>query len=305
MTEDQFYRSLFPRLSWNAQEVLVPPGDDCAAVRGRAGELLLVAVDQLVGNRHYRADGPDADSPRAAGRKLLARNLSDIAAMGGTPEWAVVAIAAGPQRDATWLDAFMDGLLELANAVGVSIIGGDMARAPADDVASLTILGRVAETAVVRRSGARPTDHLYATGCFGASLATGHHLGFAPRCREGAWLAEQGFANAMIDVSDGLLLDAERLAAASDVAVQIDRDAIPLRSSDASVEQALTDGEDYELLFAVSADRAGDLTARWPFPDVPLTRLGRVCDVCGARVTDMDGRPFPHEQSGFDHFVDT
>lgn len=306
MTEDQFYRSLFPRLHCDSERIAVPPGDDCAAVRNFGTDLLLVAVDQLVGDRHYRVcGGAEADPPGAAGRKLLARNLSDIAAMGGQPEFAVTAIASSPAQSMQWLNAFMDGMLELAEEFGVSIIGGDMARTPHDDVSSLTILGRVREEDVVRRRGAQPGDGLYATGRFGASLATGHHLWFMPRCREGRWLAQQHLAHAMIDVSDGLLLDAVRLADASEVSLQIDPDALPLRDASLPTERALSDGEDYELLFAVPDDRAKQLISDWPFSGVPLTRIGRVTPRRARHsVTDTDNRPFELPHQGYDHFSD-
>lgn len=302
MTEDQFYRSLFPRLQYDSAQVAVPPGDDCAAVRNSGADLWLIAVDQLVGNRHYRSGEPVADPPEAAGRKLLARNLSDIAAMGGTPEFAVTAIASGPHQSMQWLGAFMNGILELAGDFGVSIIGGDMARTPHDEVSSLTILGRVSEDEVVRRRGAQPGDALYATGCFGASLSTGHHLWFTPRCREGRWLARHHLAKAMIDVSDGLLLDAARLADASGVTVQIDPAAVPLRDATLPAERALSDGEDYELLFAVGCDQEETLVSEWPFADVPLSRIGCIIPRHSHSVTDSDIRPFTPRKRGYDHF---
>lgn len=305
MTEDQFYRSLFPRLQCDPDQVVVPPGDDCAAVRNSGTGLWLIAVDQLVGDRHYRSRGTEIDPPEAAGRKLLARNLSDIAAMGGTPEFAVTAIALGPDQTMQWLDAFMNGMLKLAKDFGVSIIGGDMARTPQDEVSSLTILGRVPDNEVVRRRGAQPGDALYVTGNFGASLSTDHHLWFTPRCREGRWLARHRFAHAMIDVSDGLLLDAARLADASDVSVQIDPTAVPLRNPSLPIERALGDGEDYELLFAVPDDRKENLASDWPFADVSLTCIGCVTPRHAHSVTDTDNRPFELPIHGYDHFSDS
>ncbi len=302
MTEDQFYRSLFPRLQCDPAKVVVPPGDDCAAVRNSGTDLLLIAVDQLIGDRHYRTKGAEADPPEAAGRKLLARNLSDIAAMGGYPEFAVTAIASGPAQSMQWLDAFMNGMLKLADEFGLSIIGGDMARTPHDEVSSLTILGRVPEDEVVRRRGAQPGDAIYVTGSFGASMSTGHHLWFTPRCREGRWLAQHRFAHAMIDVSDGLLLDAARLADASGVGVQIDPDAVPMRDTALPIERALSDGEDYELLFAVPCKRADKLVSDWPFANVSLACIGCVTPRHRHSVTDTYNRPFKLQNYGYDHF---
>ena len=300
MTEDAFFARLFARLPAPGEEWAVPPGDDCAALAWGDG-LLLVAVDQLVGGRHYHLDGPDRTPPAAAGRKLLARNLSDIAAMGGVPTACLLAGAFGPGRDLAWIEAFYDGILELAREHTVAMVGGDLAATPHDDVASLTILGRVESDRVCRRSGARPGDALLVTGSFGASLPTGHHLSFSPRCREGRWLALHGFPSAMMDVSDGLLLDASRICRCSGVSLRLDPAAVPRRTPATTAEQALHDGEDYELLVAVPAARVGDLFAQWPFADLPLTRVGEFLEPAAAPVADPAGRPL--DSRGYDHLA--
>jgi len=305
-TEDAFLGALFQRLGRFPDDVAIPPGDDCAGLRLGDDTLLLVAVDQIVGDRHYFLDGPDAASPRDVGHKLLARNLSDIAAMGGIPGHCLVAVGMSPQHDAAWTRRFLEGIMDTGRSFGVSMIGGDLAATPADAVAALTILGRVRESLVCRRSGAAPGDLLFATGQFGASLSTGHHLHFTPRCAEGRWLAENRFARAMIDVSDGLLLDLTRLCQASGVSARIVPDDIPKRVPGISVRQALTDGEDYELLFSVRPERAAPLLRAWPFPEVPLTKIGVfapkddniVRDAAGAPLTD----PYPGSEAGYDHF---
>jgi thiamine-monophosphate kinase len=282
-------------------EIAIPPGDDCAALRVAPDRLLLFTVDQVIGDRHYVAGGPAATSPELVGRKLLARNLSDIAAMGGSPLYALVAAALGPEQDQAWLDRFFAGLLELASQWATVVVGGDLARAPHDAVASLTLVGTVAPDHVCRRTGAQPEDCLYATGRFGDSLRTGHHLTFAPRLREGQWLATQGFAKAMIDVSDGLLLDSLRICRASAVALRLDVATVPLRTAQTTAHGALTDGEDYELLFAVAAGNAGRLERDWPFPDTPLTRVGEF-QVGEPVVLDTHGHPLDLGMGGFDHF---
>jgi thiamine-monophosphate kinase len=299
MTEDAFFARLFARLPATGDEWAVPTGDDCAALR-HGDELLLIAVDQIVGGKHYYLDGPDETPPEAAGRKLLARNLSDVAAMGGIPTACLLAGAFSPRRDTDWIERFYTGVLDLAKAYRVDMIGGDLASTPTDEVASLTILGRVETDRVCRRSGARPDDTLFVTGRFGSSLGTGHHLSFTPRCREGRWLAENGFPTAMMDVSDGLLLDVSRICRASNVALQLDPAAVPRRTPETTVEQALGDGEDYELLVAVSTDRATDLVARWPFADVPLTPVGRFLAAEPA-VLGPDGAPLAI--CGYDHLA--
>lgn len=296
MTEDAFLARLFARLPAPDSAWAVPPGDDCAAL-AHGGELLLLAVDQLVGGKHYFLDTP----PEAAGRKLLARNLSDIAAMGGIPTACLLAGAFGPGRGMDWIERFYDGIIALAEEYQVAMIGGDIASTPADEVASLTILGRVEPDRVCRRGGARPGDRLLVTGCFGSSLGTGHHLSFVPRCREGRWLAEQRFPSAMMDVSDGLLLDASRLCRASGVSLRLDPEAVPRRTPQTTVAEALGDGEDYELLVAVPADRAPALLAEWPFADVPLAPVGEFLADSQPAVLGPDGCPLP--LCGYDHLA--
>jgi len=300
MNEDDFLEALFKRLPSSPPGLVIPPGDDCAGLRIGRGRLLLVAIDQLVGGRHYVLEGPGAAKPEEAGRKLLARNLSDVAAMGGRPLYCLTATASSPRRDARWLRRFFDGLIALAGEFGVLMVGGDLAVGLADDVASLAVLGEVAERRAVRRSGARPGDLLFATGCFGRSVRTGHHLTFKPRCREGEWLARNGYARAMIDVSDGLLIDAHRLCRSSGVGLRLETERIPRRTPDTTLREALTDGEDYELLFAVAGKKAGRLQGTWPFVDVPLTEIGVFAACETPFVSGSEGLFLPIE--GYDHF---
>jgi thiamine-monophosphate kinase len=295
MNEDAFFARLFSRLPAPDSSWAVPPGDDCAALV-HGDELLLIAVDQLVGAKHYFLDTP----PEAAGRKLLARNLSDIAAMGGIPTACLLAGAFGPRRDLAWIESFYDGIIGLAKEYHVAMIGGDIASTPTDEVASLTILGRVEPDCVCRRNGARPGDVLLVTGCFGSSLGTEHHLTFTPRCREGRWLAEHRFPSAMMDVSDGLLIDASRICRASGVVLRLDPETVPRRTPQTTVAEALYDGEDYELLVAVPADRLPALRAQWPFADVPLTPVGEFLPG-EPNVLGPDGTPLP--LGGYDHLA--
>lgn len=307
MTEDAYLRTLIERLGGYGADVVVAPGDDCAALLQPDGELLLVAVDQIVAGRHLVLDGPDAATPERAGRKLLARNLSDIAAMGGVPTHCLVAAAVRPGTDACWLDRFFAGITALAAPYGVAMIGGDLARAPHDTVASLTILGTVSANRVCRRSGADAGCRLVATGCFGASLPTGHHLDFEPRVREGQWLAGNGFARAMIDVSDGLLLDAQRLCRASGLALTLDTAVVPRRGRGTTLRQALVDGEDYELLAAVRAEDVDELFARWPFGGAPaLTCIGTFVHGNSGVIQDERGTLLSAgDDLGYDHFRDS
>lgn len=297
MTEDLFFDNLFQKLPPCPESVVVPPGDDCAAIRWHDHTLMLLAVDQIVGNRHYISEGREATPPELAGRKLLARNISDIAAMGGKPRFCLLGAAFKKGRQDEWLNAFYDGIIETAREYGIAMIGGDYASTPHDDVASLTIIGEVPDDQVVCRKGAKPGDWLCMTGTCGNSFATGHHLTFTPRCKEGLWLAQQHCAKAMIDISDGLLLDASRICRMSACGLKLNLPEIPLRTPETTIQQGLGDGEDFELLFAVSEEKLQRLLQQWPFPETKLTPIGRFTDV--RDIVDSNGNQL--QIAGWDH----
>jgi thiamine-monophosphate kinase len=250
-------------------------GDDCAVLPEAAGAgARLVTVDPVVYGRHF----DDRLAPAAAGAKLLKRNLSDIAAMGGRPEAAVVALALDPRVRVAWLEEFYRGLAAAARRYRVAIVGGDVAQAPGVFVATLTLLGSAGSTGrrtPLLRTGGRIGDVLYVTGELGASVASGHHHRFAPRLAEGAWLARQPAVRAMMDISDGLAKDLHAVTPAGAAPVIL-ASQVPRRRG-ADLQSALTEGEDYELL--VVADRRADLPAferawRRAFRRVRLTRIG-------------------------------
>ena len=299
-SEDNFYNKLFGKLPQFPPEVAIPPGDDCAAIAAGDGSLSLFTTDQVVADIHYHKTQQPPVSPQKIARKLLARNLSDIAAMGGKPTYCLASIV--QQGGETWLDSFFDGLLETAEQYGVFLIGGDIVSAADHESSSLTLIGTVAEKNVCRRKGAQAGDILFATGKFGQSLQTGHHLNFEPRCKQGQWLAQQRYPNAMIDVSDGLLLDAYRMCCASGVSLQLDTDSIPCRNAQTTLQQALTDGEDYELLFSVPSHKVKTLEKSWSFDTVPLTKIGTVSkSKDGARITDAENHKLaPAVNAGYE-----
>ncbi len=301
MDETQFYGMIFPLLA-QGRDVLVGPGDDCAAVDlGLNGELLLLAADQLIAGVHFDLE---RTSPEVAGAKLLKRNLSDIAAMGGRPLHAIVTLAT-EGVDAEWLRRFYVGLGKEAAAWSVSVCGGDIASLQAGSsgfASSLFITGLVHKDKICLRNALRPGELLYATGHFGNSYESEHHLLFTPRLKEGAFLAGS-FTTAMMDVSDGLMLDLTRMARSAGVGVRLRLDDISRRDG-CAVERALTDGEDYELIFSVARDKSSKLEADWPFPDTRLTRIGEIVTDHPGVVTDQTdvdlALRFPH--AGFDHF---
>lgn len=245
-------------------------GDDCAVLPASRGRQL-ITVDPVIFGGHFDATMP----PAAVGEKLLKRNLSDLAAMGGRPTAAVLALTLDARVSLEWLERFYRGLARCARAYGVPIVGGDIAQAKGTLVASLTLLGEACRRRVLTRTGARPGDAIYVTGQLGGSLPTGHHLAFRPRLKEGAWLAARSEVCAMMDVSDGLAKDLHALTPAGAVPA-LKAESLPFRRG-ADLRAALTDGEDYELVFAVTAAaHRARFEAEWrrAFPRVPLTHLG-------------------------------
>lgn len=256
-------------------------GDDCAVIPPTRHRQL-VTTDPVIHGQHFDATVP----PRAVGAKLLKRNLSDIAAMGGRPVAAVVSLAMGPNTNLRWLREFHLGLAACALKHGVKIVGGDITQAPAGFFgAFLTLHGESAGRRVVTRSGARAGELIYVTGTLGGSLL-GHHYQFTPRLAEGVWLASRPEVRAMMDVSDGIAKDIDSLTP-DGLAPALQASAIPLSTAArrrarttkrSPLHHALCDGEDYELLVVVRAQAdAARFESAWRkrFPRLKLSRLGR------------------------------
>ena len=222
--------------------------------------------------RHFN----DRVEPAQVGAKLLKRNLSDLAAMGGRPTAAVLALTLAPEVSLAWLEKFYRGLAKCARQYQVRIVGGDVAQADGALAASLTLLGEATGPRTLTRKGARVGDSIYVTGRLGRSLQTGHHFAFSPRLKEGAWLAQRPEVCAMMDLSDGLAKDLHALTPPH-ANPAVFAAAVP-RQKKASLRAALTDGEDYELLFILSAASDRDqFEQEWrrEFPRVLLTPIGR------------------------------
>ncbi len=246
-------------------------GDDCAVVPASAHPQL-ITVDPVIFGRHFDAGVP----ARAVGEKLLKRNLSDIAAMGGKPRAAVIALTLDARTRTAWVEGFYRGLAAAARRYGVAIVGGDVAQADGALAASLTLIGETAAGRILARRGARRGDWIYVTGVLGGSLPSGHHFRFQPRLAEGAWLATQPGVRAMMDVSDGLAKDLNALTPVGAESA-IDPAAVPRRTG-VDLRAAISDGEDYELVFAFdrNADRAAFARAwRRRFSRQRLTCIGR------------------------------
>jgi len=246
-------------------------GDDCAVLDGYQGKQLLLKTDALVEGIHFLP----GQSGRDAGWKALCRPLSDIAAMGGEPLVALVTFATSEKTPLSWWQDFYRGLGRASKQFQVEIVGGETTRSLGGIFVSVTVVGWVHRP--VLRSAGRPGDCLFVTGRLGGSFVSGRHLRFCPRLIEGRWLADQTGIGAMMDLSDGLGSDLPRLAAASGVGYAVEPGKLP-RHRGCTVSQAISDGEDYELLFSVRAKAASALKIRWKkkFPKVPLTEIGRL-----------------------------
>ncbi len=271
--ENAVLQRILPHLPMN-EAVLHGPGDDCAVVRRDNDWDTLLKTDVVVEGVHFTPDTP----PALIGRKALARALSDIAAMGGIPEHALITILIHPKRPVDLLENVYTGLNELAAAYNVSIAGGETSSLPYDGmVINVALTGRVERGRAILRSGGSPGDELYVSGALGGSFPSGRHLTFEPRLTLARELMQSGLrVTAMMDLSDGLATDLPRLAAACRCGFEIDEKRIPCNTG-CSVQQALCDGEDYELLLALApTDCHTALCTQFG-----LIRIGKLVPNCG------------------------
>jgi thiamine-monophosphate kinase len=265
---------------------VVPPspegmGDDCAVVEPPTGKQILT-TDSLSYRQHF----DDQVSPQDAGAKLVKRNLSDIAAMGGRPGHALLTLLCGGDLRIDWLRAFIEGIRSTCEMYKVALVGGDVSSLPDGQfVSSMSLAGHL-EYPPLLRSGAREGDALYVTGTLGGSLRQKHHS-FEPRLTEGQWLAASGRCSALMDLTDGLAKDLRELIPEG-CAAYLDLDRIPLaddahriaaETGRSPMAHAFCDGEDHELLFALKGSTTLDAFERdWAtrFPQTPLSRIGRI-----------------------------
>src|SRR4051812_19977911 len=261
--------------------VLLGPGDDAAAVAFTLGAGCLVTTDMLLEGSCFRLVEA---GPRRVGRKAMAVNLSDIAAMAGRPVAAVVSVGLPRTGGRALAEELYLGLREVADAFDTAIVGGDTNSWNGSLVINVTLLGEAVPPGPVRRGGARPGDVLMTTGAFGGSIL-GKHLDFTPRVREALALHAAAELHAMIDVSDGLAADVSHLCEESRCGAVLRAEAVPIADAAARMndgrsplDHALGDGEDFELVFAVSPADARRLLAVQPVPGVTLAAIGEVVD---------------------------
>ena len=281
-------------------------GDDAACLRPPTDRDTLVAIDMLMEGVHFTF--PPA-TPQLAGRKALAVNLSDIAAMAGRPTAAFVSVALPNDRGMDFAKDVHAGLIQLANEHNVVVAGGDTNSWDGPLVISVTVVGEPLGLRPVCRKGAVPGDWLFVTGALGGSLPSGRHLTFPPRIREVEQLASLVDLHAMLDISDGLSADMHHMLNASQVGALIEADQIPLtetaiRTADGKTPllHGLSDGEDFELLFAVSPDDGRRLLSDWQ-NETPVRKIGEISEALGARIRYPDGTIEPLPPLGWTHRV--
>lgn len=310
MTEFDLIHILTRGLATN-DTVVTGPGDDCAVLdAGVPGRWLLLKTDAVVQGVHFEQN----DSPERIGHKALGRCLSDVAAMAGTPTAAVITLALPRDFDLGFAQGLYAGINALARRHQVAIVGGETTTNPERILVSVAVLGWVPRDAVVLRAGARAGDAVFVTGELGGSLA-GRHLDFEPRLEEARWLAAHFPIHAMLDLSDGLAGDLRHILEAGGVGAELLSSAIPISraarlaakagsSPKPALVAALTDGEDFELLFTLPSAAAVPLLDAWkqPFPSLRLSCIGRITSQTGITLRDRHGAR-PLTAHGYTHFA--
>lgn len=319
-SEFQLIRQYFASMGADRADVLLGAGDDAALLDCGGPSALALCVDTLTAGIHFPGDTP----PAAIGHKALAVNLSDLAAMGAKPTWALLALSL-PEPNEAWLDGFRQGFQDLAKRHEVALVGGDTTRGAL--AASVTLAGLVAPDEALRRSGARLGDGIYVSGTLGDAAAGLHLLQkrqaaehaehelylierlHRPRPRVALGQALSGLASAAIDISDGLLADLGHILEASGVGATLDLRHLPLShallqcfGASQAEAYALSGGDDYELCFTVAADRAAALQRAVADLGIEIARVGTIEAELGLRLVGRDGQARVPQQTGYDHF---
>jgi len=277
-------------------------GDDTAVFQSTAGAML-ATVDTLVEGTHFTFESA---TPEQIGRKALAVNLSDIAAMAGTPTYALLSLTSPRTLDQNILKRVVSGLVELATEFNVALIGGDTNSTDGLFSISVTLLGMAPKSGAILRTGSQVGDAIMVTGAIGGSLPSGRHLNFSPRVAEAKAICTAANVHAMLDVSDGIASDIRHLLQSQKLGAIIDVDAIPIHadvptelSTQERLQCALCDGEDFELLFTVDAKEA-DRLSRDETLSVNVTRIGTITD-SGELLLRSGDSTSPINNTGWSH----
>jgi thiamine-monophosphate kinase len=292
--EDRLLGRLLPGLPL-AKAVVNGPGDDCAVVEtpGR-GNFLVLKTDCVVAGVHFLPITDALD----VGWKAMMRPLSDFAATSALPQFALITLIAPKQTKIEWVERLYRGLRRAAKRFKVSIVGGEMSSTPGPVAISVSVAGFVERDRWVSRRGGKVGDDLFVTGRLGGATKQ-KHLKFVPRIAESRWLTGNFPIHAMMDLSDGLGADLPRLAKASRVGFTIEIENLPL-ARDAAIDKAISEGEDYELLFAISRRDRNRLEQEWrkKFRKLPLTRIGRLNPQSAIRNLQLKGGYVHFQQPG-------
>lgn len=308
--------------------VITGIGDDAAVTELSPGMQFMTSTDMLLEDIHFRLKWHD---PYRLGRKSLAVSISDIAAMGGLPRWALLSLAIPKEYPLEDLDDFTNGFLSMAAEHGVSLIGGDTCSSKSGLVISVTIMGEQQPQYIVRRDGAKPGDEIWVTGtlgdaALGLELLENKHPGVqndgfdsvlsrlldpTPQTIAGRILAESGLVSAMIDVSDGILSDFGHIAELSEVGGIIYLDALPFSENFRTMAEKqplfpfkllLSGGEDYELAFTARPENSEKISNLMKKSGIPASPVGIVTSLPGVTVLRPDGTPYMLQKHGFNHF---
>jgi thiamine-monophosphate kinase len=288
--EDRLLNQLLPDLPL-AKAVVSGPGDDCAVVETRdRRNFLVLKTDCVVAGVHFLATANALD----VGWKAMMRPLSDFASTSAVPQFALITLIAPEQTKVEWVDELYRGLRRAAKRFKVSIVGGETSGIPGPVAISVSVVGFVERDRCVSRRGGKVGDDLFVTGRLGDALKR-KHLQFVPRIAESRWLTKNFSIHAMMDLSDGLGADLPRLARASRVGFAIAMENLPLARG-AKIDDAISEGEDYELLFAISPRDRSRLQREWrkKFRKLPLTRIGSL-----SRLSTKTNQLLPR---GYVHF---
>jgi thiamine-monophosphate kinase len=292
--EDRLLNQLLPDLPL-AKAVVSGPGDDCAVVKTRdRRNFLVLKTDCVVAGVHFLASANALD----VGWKAMMRPLSDFASTSAVPQFALITLIAPEQTKVEWVDELYRGLRRAAKRFKVSIVGGETSGIPGPVAISVSVVGFVERDRCVSRRGGKVGDDLFVTGRLGDALKR-KHLQFVPRIAESRWLTKNFSIHAMMDLSDGLGADLPRLARASRVGFAIAMENLPLARG-AKIDDAISEGEDYELLFAISPRDRSRLEREWrkKFRKLPLTRIGSLSRL-STKTNQLLPRGYVHfQQSG-------
>jgi thiamine-monophosphate kinase len=283
--EDRLLGQLLPHLPLG-KTVVAGPGDDCAVMEFSSGRnCLVLKTDCIVEGVHFLSRADPAD----VGWKAMMRPLSDFAATSAVPQFALITLIASKQTEVEWVRKLYRGLRRAAKRFDVGIVGGETSSSAGPIAISVTVAGFVERNRWLSRRGGKVDDDLFVTGQLGGALKQ-KHLRFIPRIAESRWLTKNFSVHAMMDLSDGLGVDLPRLARASKVGFKIEMENLPLTRG-TNIKDAISEGEDYELLFAVSPRQSKRLQRAWKrkFPKLALTRIGQLHQTSNTKHQTLPG----------------